>query len=89
MSHCDPMDCSPPCCSVHGISQVNTGVGSHSFLQGIFPTQGSNLGLLHYRWILFQSESPGKPNYANLIGMKMLSNVNGKRTREMKEVWEV
>ena len=25
----------------------NTGTGSHSLLQGIFPTQGSNLGLLH------------------------------------------
>ena len=25
----------------------NTGVGCHSLLQGIFPTQGSNLGLLH------------------------------------------
>ena len=25
----------------------NTGVGSHSLLQGIFPTQGSNPGLLH------------------------------------------
>ena len=27
----------------------NTGVGSLSFLQGIFQTQGSNPGLLHYR----------------------------------------
>ena len=32
----------------------NTGVGSHSLLQGIFPTQGSNPGLLHCRWILHQ-----------------------------------
>ena len=31
-----------------------TGVGSLSLLQGIFPTQGSNLGLLHCRWILYQ-----------------------------------
>ena len=31
----------------------NIGVGSHSLLQGIFPTQGSNLGLLHYRQILY------------------------------------
>ena len=30
------------------------GVGSHSLLQGIFPTQGSNLGLLHCRRILSQ-----------------------------------
>ena len=27
------------------------GVGSHSLLQGIFPTQGSKLGLLHWRHI--------------------------------------
>ena len=32
----------------------NTGVGSLSFLQGIFPTQGSNPGLLHCRWTLYQ-----------------------------------
>ena len=31
----------------------NTGVGSHSLLQGIFPTQGLNPGLLHYRQILY------------------------------------
>ena len=31
----------------------NTAVGSHSHLQGIFPTQGSNSGLLHCRQILF------------------------------------
>ena len=32
----------------------NTGVGSLSLLQGIFPTQGSNLGLLHRRRIRYQ-----------------------------------
>ena len=31
----------------------NTGVGSHSLLQGIFPTQGSNPGLLYCRRILY------------------------------------
>ena len=31
----------------------NTGVGGHSLLQGIFPTQGSNPGLLHCRQILY------------------------------------
>ena len=30
----------------------NTGVGCHFLLQGIFLTQGLNLGLLHCRWIL-------------------------------------
>ena len=39
----------------------NTRVGSLSILQGIFPIQGSNLGLLHCRQILYQlnhKESP-------------------------------
>ena len=31
----------------------NIGVGSHSLLQGIFLTQGLNLGLLHCRGILY------------------------------------
>ena len=32
----------------------NTGVGSQSLLQGIFATQGSNPGLPHCKWILYQ-----------------------------------
>ena len=32
----------------------NTGVGSHSLLQGMFPTQGLNGGLLHCREILYR-----------------------------------
>ena len=32
----------------------HTGVGSLSLLQGIFPTQGSNPGLPHWRRILYQ-----------------------------------
>ena len=40
---CDPMDCHLPGSSVHGNSpSKNAGVGSHSLLGGIFPTQGSN-----------------------------------------------
>jgi len=35
-------------------------VGCHSLLQGVFPTQGSNLDLLHCRQIPL-SEPPGKP----------------------------
>ena len=57
---CHPIDCSPSGSSVHGDSPgKNTGVGCHAFLQGIFPTQRSNPGLSHRRWIL--SELPGKP----------------------------
>ena len=43
----------------------NTGVGSLSLLQGIFPTQGSNLGLLHCRQILHQLSHQGSPGKYN------------------------
>ena len=39
----------------------NTGVGSLSLLQGIFPTQGSNPGLLHCGQILYQLSHKGSP----------------------------
>ena len=50
---CDPMDCSLPCSPVHGIFQARIlewVVMASS--RGIFPTQGSNPGLLHSRQIL-------------------------------------
>ena len=54
---CNLMDQSLPGFAVHGdFSGKNTGVGCHALLQGIFLTQGSNLGLLwllHYKWILY------------------------------------
>ena len=37
----------------------NSGVGSLSLLQGIFPTQGSNPGLPHCRQILYQLSHQG------------------------------
>ena len=50
----DPMD--------HGVSPgKNTGVGCHNLLQGIFPTRGSNPGLLHCRWILYHLRHQGSP----------------------------
>ena len=56
------MDCSPPGSSVHGDSPgQNTGVGYHALLQGIFPTQGWNPGLLHCRLILYGLRHWGSP----------------------------
>ena len=52
---CDSMDCpwnSPG---------QNTGLGGLSLLQRIFQTQGSNPGLLHCRWILYQLSHKGSP----------------------------
>ena len=37
----------------------DTGVGCHSLLQGIFPTQGLNLGFLHCRQILYHLSHQG------------------------------
>ena len=36
-------------------------MGSLSLLQGVFPTQGLNLGLPHCRWILYQLSHQGNP----------------------------
>ena len=41
----------------------NTGVGSLALLQQNFPTQESNQGLLHCRWILYQLNYPGSLIY--------------------------
>ena len=49
--------------TVHEILQgQNTGVGSSFLLQGIFPTQGQNPGLLHCRQFLYQLSHQGSPN---------------------------
>ena len=59
----DPMDWSLLGSSIHGDSPgKNTGVGFHALLQEIFPTQGSNLGLPHYRQILYHLSHQKVPN---------------------------
>ena len=77
---CNPMDCSPPGSSVHGDSPgKNTGVGSHTLLQGIFPTQGSNPGLPHGRWILYHLSHPGKPKNTGVGSLSF--------SRESSQTW--
>ena len=36
-------------------------MGSHFLVQGTFPTHGSNLGLLHYRQIVYHLSHQGNP----------------------------
>ena len=58
----DLMDCGLPGSSAHGDSLgKNTRVGCHFLLQGIFPTQGLNPGLLNCRWILYHLSHQGSP----------------------------
>ena len=45
-----------------GFSRQEYGVGCHCLLQGIFPILGSNLGLLHCRWILYHLSHQGSPD---------------------------
>ena len=50
----------------------NTGVGSLSLLQGIFPIQGLNPGLQHCRWILYQLSHEGKPKNTGVGSLSLL-----------------
>ena len=51
----------------------NTGVGSLSLLQGIFPTQGSNPGPPHCRRILYQLSHKGSPRIQEWIAYPFCS----------------
>ena len=51
----------------------NTGVGSLSPLQGIFPTQGSNPGLRHCRRILYQRSHKGSPRILEWVAFPFFS----------------
>ena len=58
---CDPMDCSLPGFSVHGIFQARVLEWVVIFFsRGSSPTQGLNPGHLHCRQMLLPSEPPGK-----------------------------
>ena len=53
---CDPMNCSPPCSSIHGILQERD-----SSFRGSSQPRELNLGLLHCRQILYDLSYQGNP----------------------------
>jgi len=57
----------------------NTGVGSLSFIQGIFPTQGSNPGLPHWKQILYQVSHKGSPRLLECIAYPFSSRFSQPR----------
>ena len=59
----------------------NTGVGSLSLLQGIFPTQGSNPGLLHCRRILNQLSHKGSPRILEWVAYPFSSRYSWARNQ--------
>ena len=69
-----PRDWTPVSCNAGGFFTVratgeavkkNTGVGSHSLFQGIFPTRESKLPLPHCRQILYHLSHKGSPYIYN------------------------
>ena len=59
----------------------NTEVDSLSLLQGIFPTQGSNPGLLHCRWILYQLSHKGSPRILEWVAYPFSSRSSQPRSQ--------
>ena len=62
-------------------SGQNTGVGSLSHLQGIFPTQGSNPGLPHCMWIPCQLSHKGNPRILEWIAYPFSHGSSWSRNR--------
>ena len=60
---------------IQSASGQNTGVGSLSLLQGIFPTQGLNPGLPHWRQIFLSVEPQGKPKNTEVGSLSLLLRI--------------
>ena len=89
MTVCNPVDCSPPGSSVHGIVQ-NNGVGGHFLLQGIFPTQRLNLRLLHRQedsLTLSHQRSPSDEREEEKMYNHTVSGRGEKTRNKGKEGW--
>ena len=72
---CDPMECSPPGPLSTGFPRQEYGVGCHSLLQGVFPIQASNPGLLHCRLILYhRATREAHPDTHILLYIKQITN---------------
>ena len=69
--------------SVHGDSPgKNTGLGCHAFLQGTFPTQGSNPGLPHCRQFLYHLSHQRSPKKSKM-------DVNGGGALPSAQLWVI
>ena len=75
-------------CSPWNSPGQNTGVGSCSLLQGIFPTQGSNLGLPHCRWSLYQLSHKGSLRILEWVAYPFSSRSSRPRNRTEKRLFQ-
>ena len=79
---CDPKDCNLPGSSVQwDSSDKNSGVGCHALLQRICPTQGSNLGLLYCRQILYHLSHQGSPSVLECVAYSFSRGTSWPRNR--------
>ena len=76
LSLCDPMDYRG-----HDSPGHNTGVGSLSLLQGIFPTQGLNPALLHCKQVLYQLSRRGSPRILEWVAYPFSSRSSWPRNQ--------
>ena len=80
LSLCEPMDCSQPGSSVHGIFPgKNTGVGFNFLIQGLLLIQGSNLGLPHCRQTLYHLNHQGIPFLPKVVPFCISTQSKGQR----------
>ena len=68
-------------CSLWNSPGQNTGVGSCSLLQGIFPIQGLNTGHPHCRHILYQLSHQGIPRLLEWVAYPFSSGSSWPRNR--------
>ena len=69
-----------------GILQgTNTRVGCHAFLQGIFPTEGSNPGLPHCRWMLYCLSYQGRTKARKEFVKRKYSSINS--YTKVENIW--
>ena len=59
----------------------NTGVGSLSLLQGIFPAQGLDPGLPYRKWILYQPSHKGSPRILQWVAYPFSSGSSWPRNQ--------
>ena len=75
MSDCEPVDVAARLLCPWDSRGRDAGVGCHSLLQGIFPTQRSNPGLPHCRQILLPTEPPWKPKKTGVGSLSLLQRI--------------
>ena len=85
---CDPMDCSPPGSSVHGIFQPRILKWVAIPFQGIFLTQRSNSGLLHCRQIIYcLSHQPLPIRIVKAATLKLAWTLLGHQPKMDRNIW--